>query len=155
MIKFVPAYYDRELFRGMLKDYLNILKRYDNKIRFEEETVDSAKWITDFIERDGEKCGFVCKEEVDFEGKDSLLYIGEFYIAPEYRNMGIGKEAVKTVLEAWRGDIFFYILDGNLDGEAFWNSVGNELGWKCTDRPEVRREPGCQLRIYKTRTENE
>lgn len=148
MIELVPAYTEKKLFRDMLKDYLETLHKYDSRIRFEETTVEDIVWYTEFILSDGKVSGFALTEKVDFEGKSSLLYIGEFYIVPERRNKGIGLAAVKKITENWDGDLFLYVLDGNIRAEAFWNAVGSRLGWKCTDRPEIRREPGCRLRIY-------
>ena len=45
-------------------------------------------------------------------------------------------------------DVFFYVLNQNFEAKAFWGYIEREFGWKRTERPEIRQEDGCELRVF-------
>ena len=147
-IEFAPCYTDRALFLRLAKDYIETLRMYDPRIVWDEASVSEWIWHSQFIIEDRTIQGFVVTEEIDYKIYRNLLYIGEFYIAPEARRCGVGKEAVRKLLRNWDGDVFFYILNRNFEAKAFWGSIEQEFGWKRIERPEIRQEDGCELRVF-------
>lgn len=149
-IELVPCYLDRELFLRLAKDYIETLHKYDNAIIWDEDAMGRTIWDAQFIMEDRTIQGFIISEDVKFAVYKDVKYIAEFYVAPEARRRGVGIEAVKALLENWDGDVFLYILHGNFEGRAFWSAVEQKLGWIRIDRPEIRKEEGCELRVYET-----
>lgn len=150
MIELVPAYGDRNLFMRLAKDYVETLRQYDDQIVFDEVSWMHYLWNADFIMEDRTVQGFVVTQEVPFNVFPDALYIAEFYVVPEARKRGAGLEAVKALMRFWAGDVFLYILNGNFTGKAFWLAVEHELGWRRIQRPEIREEKGCELRVFQT-----
>ena len=97
-IEFAPCYTDRALFLRLAKDYIETLRMYDPRIVWDEASVSEWIWHSQFIIEDRTIQGFVVTEEIDYKIYRNLLYIGEFYIAPEARRCGVGKEAVRKLL---------------------------------------------------------
>lgn len=147
-IELVPCYSDKALFVRMGKDYIETLRKYDSAIRWDKQSWESEIWNAEFILEDRTIQGFAIIEEVRYTVFSDLLYISEFYIVPEARRRGVGLEAVKKIMQRWNGDVFLYVLDGNYGASLFWQSVEDELGWKRIDRPEIRKESGCELRVF-------
>lgn len=147
-IELVPCYLDRELFLRLAKDYIETLHEYDSSIIWDEGAMSHMIWDAQFIMEDRTIQGFIISEDVKFAVYKDVKYIAEFYVAPEARRRGVGIEAVKALLENWDGDVFLYILHGNFEGRAFWSAVEQKLGWRRIDRPEIRKEEGCELMVY-------
>ena len=97
-----------------------------------EKCVAMNWWIRDrcealIIRADGNPAGFafVCADrshippEVDFE----LL---DFYIAPKYRRLGIGKQAAQMIFDGRRGRWQLFELARNLPALAFWHGFLKE-----------------------------
>lgn len=150
MIELIPAYGDRHLFLRLAHDYVDTLHEYDEKVIWDEATWLGMLWNADFIMEDRTVQGFVVTRQVPFNVFPDCLYIAEFYVVPEARKRGVGKEAVKAMMNYWAGDVFLYILSGNFAARAFWMAVEKELGWKRIQRPEIPEEPGCELRVFQT-----
>ena len=150
-IDLVPCYSDRALFLRLYRDYVETLHEFDNEIIWDELSAASYMWHSKFIVEDRTIQGFVMTEEVKFKLYPDLLYIAEFYIVPEARKRGVGTAAVRAATEGWNGDVFLYILQHNFTARAFWTAVEKELGWKRIQRPEIRQERGCELRVFDIR----
>lgn len=151
MIELASCSMDRNLFLRMAKDYAETLAQYDSEIRWDESAWLSSIWRANFIMEDRTAQGFVMTEHVPFAVYADALCISEFYIVPEARKRRVGMEAVRTVTKDWSGDVFLYILDQNTPARFFWTAVEGELGWKRIQRPEIREERGCELRVYQTK----
>ena len=147
-IELVPCYSDKALFIRLAKDYIKTLRTFDSSIRWDEKTWEDMIWYAEFILEDRTIQGFVITEEVRFQVVSDLWYIAEFYIVPEARRKGLGLEAVKKIVSKWHGDVFLYVLKRNHVASLFWQSVEDKLGWKRNDRPEIRQERGCELRVF-------
>ena len=151
MVKLASCCMDRELFLRMAKDYIETLSVYDSEIRWDEATWNKMIWNAQFIMEDRTIQGFAVTEVVPFHFFPDAFYIAEFYIAPEARRRHVGTEAVKALTAHWNGDVFLYILGQNTGARFFWTDVEAELGWKRIERPEIREEAGCELRVYSTK----
>lgn len=147
-VELVPAYSDRKLFLELAKDYIDTLHKFDSSIRWDEPTWHDAVWASSFIMQERTVQGFIVSEIVHYKVFPDMLYIGEFYVVPEERLKGIGIAAVETLVKDWHEDVFLYILHGNFAAKAFWGEVEHRLKWERTQRPEIRQENGCELRVY-------
>lgn len=135
----------------LAKEYIETLRKYDSRIIWDEGAMSHMIWDAKFIREGRTVQGFVITEEVKFSIYKDILYIEEFYIEPEARRKGIGREAVRALMEHWKGDVFLYVLHGNFEASAFWTAIEREFGWKRIQRPEIRKEEGCELRVYETK----
>lgn len=147
-IELIPCYTDRKLFLDFAKAYIETLQEFDATIRWDEGIWSEYMWESCFILEGRTIQGFVCKQEIPYKMFSDLLYIAEFYIVPEARKRGVGLAAVKALVDEWRGDVFLYILHENFTAKAFWGAVEGKLGWRRIQRPDLRNEPGCELRVY-------
>ena len=148
-IELVPCYEDRAFYILLAKDYIEALREYDDRIIWDEATWNKEIWDAFFIVEGGILCGFVCRTEIEYKNKPKLMFIDEFYIAPDERKRKVGIEAVRELTKDWKGEVGLYVLDRNEGAKAFWGAVEKELGWTRTDRPDVRREEGCELRLFR------
>lgn len=149
-IELVPCYTDRALFLRLAKEYVETLQEYDPTIVWDEASVSDWIWNASYIMEDRTFQGFIVTERVQFRVYPPLLYVQEFYIVPEARRRGIGLAAVKAIVEKNPGDVFLYILKNNNNARIFWEVVEARLGWRRIERPEIRQERGCELRVYQT-----
>lgn len=149
-VDLAPCYMDTDLFLRMAKEYVDTLAQYDRTIRWDEPTWRDGAWNSQFFIEDRKIQGFAFTEHVRFEFFCDALYIGEFFIEPEARRKGLGIEAVKALTKDWKGDVFLYILHQNMPARFFWTAVETKLGWKRIQRPEIREERDCELRVYQT-----
>jgi len=148
-IKLSPAVMDRDLFLRMAKDYIATLQKYDENIVWDDASWERAAWQAQFIMEDRTVQGFAIAEVVPFSIFPNALYIAEFYVVPEARRRELGVEAVRAVTKNWNGDVFLYILEKNTQAALFWTAVEAELEWERIERPEIRKEAGCELRVYR------
>lgn len=148
-VELVPCHVDKAMYMLFVKDYIETLRGYDREIAWDEHEAEKWIWDAKFIVHDGVLCGFIILQEFKFKKAKDLLYIAEMYVEKEEREKGVGIEAVKVAVDGWNGEVFLYVLDGNEGGKAFWDAVEKELGWERTDRADVRRERGCELRVYR------
>lgn len=147
-VKLTPCALERELFLRMAEDYIATLREFDSTIRWDEPSWNHEAWHAKFIMEDRTVQGFVVTETVPFHLFPDALYIAEFYVVPEARRRDLGIEAVKAATEGWEGDVYLYILEKNTQAKLFWAAVEAELGWKRIERPEIRQEAGCELRVF-------
>lgn len=150
MVELVPCSMDRDLFMRLAKDYVEELSQYDPEIKWDESVWSRSVWSTKFIMEDRTVQGFVMTEVTQFSVFPPALYIAEFYVVPDARKRHIGTDAVRVATAGWSGDVFLYMLDKNRAARFFWTDVEAELGWERIERPEIREESGCELRVYKT-----
>ena len=147
-VELVPCIKDRDFFIYLAQEYVKELQKYDDRIIWDEVTWDRGIWDSLFIVDGGILCGFLCKKEIEFKNKKPLLFIDEFFISPDERHRGVGMEAVRCLVKGWSGDVGFYILDQNEGAKKFWNAVEKEMGWVAIERPEIRKEEDCELRVF-------
>ena len=60
---------------------------------------------------------------------DDYLYIRQFYVKPEYRRMGFGRNAIHWLMKnKWHSGLTLRldVLIGNESGSNFWKNVGFE-----------------------------
>lgn len=150
-IEIIPACSDKKLFLDLAKDYVEELSQYDHMIRWDERSWESIMWMADLIVESGTVQGFAVTQVVSFDDSYDVLYIAEFYIIPEARTCGVGMAAVNAVVSGWHRDVFLYILKKNITARAFWDAVEDRFEWKQISRPEIRKESGCFLRVYRTK----
>lgn len=150
MVELVPCSMDRDLFMRLAKGYVEELSQYDPEIKWDESVWSRSVWSTKFIMEDRTVQGFVMTEVTQFSVFPPALYIAEFYVVPDARKRHIGTDAVRVATAGWSGDVFLYMLDKNRAARFFWTDVEAELGWERIERPEIREESGCELRVYKT-----
>nr|WP_170312163.1 GNAT family N-acetyltransferase [Paenibacillus sacheonensis] len=78
-----------------------------------------------FIMQFGKLAGFVLVRQTT-EGAKKKFSIAEFFILRKYRRRGIGKEAVYTVCEMFKGNWSVSWLEKNLPAKTFWTKVIQE-----------------------------
>lgn len=74
------------------------------------------------LEREGRPVGYAL-----FRREPESVYLRQFFVAPECRRQGIGREALKWLSEdVWAGAqrVRIDVLVGNEAGVAFWRAVG-------------------------------
>lgn len=147
-VELIPCYTDRKLFLEMARDYIETLAEFDHSIRWDEGTWSEYMWESCFILESRTIQGFICKQEIPFKVYADALYIAEFYVVPDARGRGVGTAAVEELVRNWNGDVFLYILHENFTAKVFWGAVEKKLGWRRVQRPEIRQEPGCELRAF-------
>ena len=63
----------------------------------------------------------------------SDIYIQEFFVAPEYRGQGIGREAVYKIIDCYKKDrlynVSLCILENNYPAKSFWDNVFPKNKW--------------------------
>jgi ribosomal protein S18 acetylase RimI-like enzyme len=86
-------------------------------------------WIL-VCRHDGEMAGFVFAQidrpEKDWCRRPGWAMIREFYVAPKFRKMGIGRALMKEIEEisAAHNPVGIYLTTDTDGGFAFWKSVG-------------------------------
>lgn len=70
--------------------------------------------------------------------------IAEFYIYPEYRREGLGRQMAQSVIEFLRGqgagEVYAAVVAGNVRGLRFWEACGFQIArYSMVFRPEVRQ----------------
>ena len=69
--------------------------------------------------RDDKTVGILC-----YIPQDGFIYIDALYVIPEYRNKGVGKNAVLSWYEDFKGDeVRLHIVHKNEIALNFWNSI--------------------------------
>lgn len=78
------------------------------------------------IRADGRLVGFavVCGRTDSSGGRD--LVMNDFFIANRYRRCGIGRQAVFTLFDRFRGRWKIEQVTGDADAQAFWQKVVGE-----------------------------
>jgi len=157
-VRFVDASHSRALFHSLYKAYADELAQYSSRLRKEpvtEKLIDEL-YFNDpllnkyFIEADGETIGFIILQYVDvvFGVVKPIWYVVEFYILPEHRRKGYGEATVKSFLEFYKKDFFYYVLKENIPAKRFWGNITKTFHLKEVYRPDVVREDEEELETY-------
>lgn len=160
-MKFVPyTEYPEEEYLEMFEMYYSELRNYMSYERpySREETIENylrnPALKCFYIEDDETQIGLIILQTVErFIGEKPgtyppAEYISEFYILPEFRREGKGREAVKLLTGRCKKDIFLYILKRNVPAKRFWSQSFEDCGWKQITRPEIHGELGCEINVY-------
>lgn len=134
-IKLADTWKDYEDVLNMLYEYICELHYIDEcvEIRTKDELKREYFYGTNtlfYLEKENDipvGFGIICVGDACHPLTD--LYINEFYIVPEHRNKGYGKELFKYIA----GDkkrICFYVLVKNTKAQNFWEHILKELNWK-------------------------
>ncbi len=121
----------------ILQDYLQELSQFGRQKKNEKgeypyQYFDSYwednKRYPFFIMIDNEIAGFIFVNNHSVLSEDNNLHaIGEFYILPKFRKIGIGKEAAFQIFNQFSGKWEVSQLNGNLQAIEFWRKVINEF----------------------------
>lgn len=149
ILTFENASADLSTYLQMAENYVHDLQAFSPDLRWSREA-----WLNDLsgtflIRSRTDVIGLVVLEIVNFFEQPEALYFSEFYLRPEFRRQGYGREAVSAILDQWDRDLFLYVLKGNQTAAQFWNTMAKENHWKKIERPEIRQERDCELRIYR------
>ena len=109
--------------RALLTAYLSELNQYgdvDLEYQyFDSYWTDKDRWPF-FIETVAGIAGFVLLNRWSASGQGTDFAVAEFCILPEYRGIGIGKEAVSELLSCRPGIWEISVLPANTPARAFW-----------------------------------
>lgn len=130
-----------QLLSDMYVDYCKEIRQYSDKVQVEPLLPPEENRSVNYMliwKQDPEKlalAGFIlyCLPPDGFANND--MYIGELYIAPEYRHQGLATDAVRMMIRTTGSqdlDISMFILDGNRPAQRFWEKYCRNHGY--TDR---------------------
>lgn len=138
-------------FQRMVRNYIRTLQQYDPDMSYYAPMWNDQR-SADFllIKKNSETAGFACAKHLEYIGKE-FLYIEEFYISPEFRQQGIGTDAVKELARKYDYlYVMFNVLDNNERAKSFWTAAADKCGWERQSNFGLSCE-GCETRIYKRR----
>jgi predicted acetyltransferase len=109
--------------REMLSVYLRELGQYgdvDYEYRFlDSYWIDPDRWP--YIILVGERtAGFALINTWSPSGKGTDFAVAEFYVLPEFRGSGVGRQAFSSLLSDRPGMWEFSVMSKNEAGKAFW-----------------------------------
>jgi len=81
------------------------------------------------IRSKGEIAGFALVRK----SKPTTHVIGEFFIRPEFRHVGIGREAASRILQKFNGDWEIPFQNENSRAAKFWRESIAELGYEAIE----------------------
>ncbi len=161
-MNFVPVTYDNvELYQKMYVKYIgNDIKQYSryyqainpSQRELEQEALDYFSAYFDIC--------LICNDDSKFVGffitcnpfhpccpKRSDFHITEFYIAEEYRKLGIATEVVNKLLEDKKGKtVSLHVLSHNAPALGFWHKVLLAHATVLTLFPTI--DADCNLYIF-------
>ena len=110
----------------MLSAYLGELSQYgevDREYRFfDSYWVDRDRWP--YIIAIGERtAGFALINTWSPSGNGTDFAVAEFYVLPEFRGTGVGKQAFASLLRKRSGIWELSVMSKNEAGKAFWESA--------------------------------
>ena len=113
--------------RNLYRRYVAEIKRLEEEVK-PHETEDDLQSVfgrVDYFIKDGDKTvGFVLLGQYPNSFSRHDIFIGEFYIVPEYRRHGYGKSAVDNLIKLYSDyDLSMFILKKNFGAKLFWNEV--------------------------------
>ena len=128
---------EKEILRNLLEKY-----EYDNS-QYESTDVNDCglygyKYLdhywTDknryayFIKANNKLAGFIMIDDYLYYNEIKSNYcISEFFVMKKYRRMGVGKYAVKYIVNKYRGKWQIGYNPNNNTGKIFWNTVVKEI----------------------------
>lgn len=102
-----------------------------------------AEWIP--IKHDGKEVGFLVALSGELVHNDTLdYYLWDAYVRPQYRRLGLMKQAVDNYVRNHQGVYGLVMMDINEWSHKFWGKVMGE--------PDEVRDwnwPGCHLYVYR------
>ena len=112
-----------ELNKALIDEYENI------------EAIDYQKvlsWVRNKIETHIHEyiCVMLNEKKVGyfyFHDADGKMEIDDFYVFPQYRNMGIGTEILKNCISETDLPIFLYVFANNKGAIAFYQKLGFQV----------------------------
>jgi predicted acetyltransferase len=117
---------ERPMLRSYLDEYLSELRRYGDVgvgyPYFNAYWQDESRWPYS-IHESGQLAGFAFVNSVSLSGRDTDFSLAEFYIVPEARRRGIGRDAANVVLSAHRGTWELRVMCRNTPAQKFWPSA--------------------------------
>lgn len=114
--------------RALYRMYVREIRRLEEHVKPHEteSELESIDGRTDyFIVNDSNQIiGFILLGFYPNSFSRHDIFIGEFYICPEYRRHGYGTDAVKELIKMYSEfDISMFVLKKNLGAKLFWNYV--------------------------------
>lgn len=94
-----------------------------------------------------EAVGFVLVNTCSPSGKDADFAMAEFYIVPDARRSGIGRDAAKSVLLTHAGTWELSIMSANAPAQRFWPKVIAAAQASAVERMEGDGEMIYRFRI--------
>jgi predicted acetyltransferase len=115
----------------MLSAYLRELSRYgqvDHEYRFfDSYWADRDRWP--YLIAIGERtAGFALVNTWSPSGNGTDFAIAEFYVLPEFRGTGVGKQAFASLLRNRSGLWELSVMSKNEAGKAFWENALTSAG---------------------------
>ncbi len=128
--------FNNNIFSNLLEKYLEEINNYEY-IEKDKKDLRGPKWLEYFyetsvhfgyfIEFNNEICGFVLVCNKCFYSSDDRYFLSEFYIAKEYRRLGLGKDAATRLFTTLKGKWELSVHPRNLTSIRFWDSVLENL----------------------------
>lgn len=135
---------EKPLLRGLLYSCLSELSLYgevDAAYPYFDSywDVDERRWP--YVVRKGrETLGLALVNNWSPSGKGTDFAFAEFYIKPEARGSGVGREAAKTVIKRHAGVWELSIMSSNQPAKRFWPKVLDNLQASMVEKIEARGE---------------
>jgi predicted acetyltransferase len=119
---------ERFLLRRMLDEYLNELVQYaDVDLDYPWFDAywqpDEARWPYLLLDGSGEPAGFALINTHSPTGAPVDYSMAEFFVAPAKRSAGLGRAAVKSLLQSHPGVWELSAMQGNAASQRFWRSA--------------------------------
>ena len=95
---------------------------------FEEEYRDeNGKYAAFLIDVDGKLAGFVMIGDGEIKGDKKTDYqVNELFVMHKYRRLGVGKQVLSKILDAYKGTWKVTYHPGNEASAFFWERIANE-----------------------------
>jgi predicted acetyltransferase len=129
--------------RDMLSDYLRELSQYgDVDLEypfFDCYWTDDDRWPY-LIVKGGNTLGFALVNTWSPSGKGTDFAIAEFYVLPEFRSAGVGRQAFARLLHNRSGIWELGVMSSNEAGKAFWERILTAADISEIERIDLRHE---------------
>lgn len=124
----------------MLSAYLRELSQYGDVdleyFFFERYWLDSDRWPY-IIVKDERTAGFALINTWSPSGKGTDFAVAEFYVLPEFRGTGVGKQAFSSLLRTRSGNWELSVMSNNEAGKAFWEKALAAAGVLLIERVDL------------------
>jgi len=161
-IEIVPVKLDeKEILKNLLEKYDYEFSQYDNrdvnKLGLYGYDYLDCYWTEEnrwafFIKVDGNLAGFVMVNDFAEAKEETDYSVSEFFVLYKYRRCGVGKYAVFTVLDMFKGRFQLRRHPKNIISVYFWNNVINEYtkgNYKLIEGyPDVKYDDGTLSDIF-------
>lgn len=99
------------------------------------------------IRCDGVAVGFVWVNTWSPSGRGTDFAVAEFYVAPEFRRSGVGRDAATATFRAHPGQWELAVLPANVTALAFWTAAIAAAGSHDLERVDVDDRPIFRFRV--------